>query len=119
MEIDVIGQERAVPQPTPAASAEFAVDGGQFHLQPTIVVPRALNPCALNHAVLAEQPAGIAPLPANAVQKAIGITFLGSEASVLVPEPGNTVPFTVSERHFFAELTVSIPGLLNRGSHVM
>ena len=31
---------------------------------------------------------------------------------------GNLCWVTVSERHLFAEQTVSIPGLLNRGSHV-
>ena len=119
VEVDVVGQECAIAQPTPASSAEFTVNGGQFHLGLAAVMPDTLNAGALNHAVLAEQPAGFAPLTANAVQKAIGITFLGGEASVLVPEPGNTVPFPVSERHCFAEQTVSIPGLVNRGSHVM
>jgi hypothetical protein len=53
------------------------------------------------------------------MQQAVGVPLFGSEASVLVPDAGNTVPLTVSEWHFFAEQTVSIPGLLNRGSHVM
>jgi hypothetical protein len=35
-----------------------------------------------------------------------------------VPGASNAVPFTVSQRQFFAELTVSMKGLLNRGSHV-
>jgi hypothetical protein len=72
----------------------------------------------LYHAVFAEQSARFTPLAADAMQQAIGVAFLGGEASVLVPDTGNAMPVTVSERHLFAEQTVSIPGLFNRGSHV-
>lgn len=81
-------------------------------------MPCTLHTRALNHAVFAEESARFVPLAADAMQQSIGVAFLGGEASVLVPDTGNAMPVTVSERHLFAEQTVSIPGLLNRGSHV-
>lgn len=119
VEVDVVGQECSIAQPAPAAPAKLSAHGGQFHLELAVVMPDALNARALNRPVFAEQAARLAPLATDAMQQAVGVAFLGGEPSVLVPDAGNTVPLTVSERHFFAEQTVSIPGFLNRGSHVM
>jgi hypothetical protein len=69
--------------------------------------------------VFAEPPPRLTPLAADAVKQTVFEGFFRGPLAVLVPDAGNTVPLTVSERHFFAEQTVSIPGFLNRGSHVM
>jgi hypothetical protein len=102
------GQQRAVAQPDAIASEEFAAHGGNFQLQPAILVPVPLDARAVNHFIFAEQTSGFIPLAADAVEQSVLIRFLVGQNPVFVPDADNTVPATISHGHSLAELSISI-----------
>jgi hypothetical protein len=81
-------------------------------------VPGALDSCALNYLVFAEQASGFIPLTADAVEQSVLVRFFRSAFAVLVPGANNTMLVAIAHGHSLTKLTVSIKGLLDGGSHV-
>ena len=80
-------------------------------------MPRPLNARAVNHPIFAQQPTGLAPLAADAVQQTILVTLFVDQHTVLVPDADNAMPATVAQRHCFTELAIPMKGFFNRSFH--
>ncbi len=108
MQINVVGEQRAILEPEPVRTGKIAVDTEQFEMPPAIIMPETLNSATACHLIFAEQPSGFAPLTAKTVQKTTLVGFLGHELPVLVPSSGKTMPASTPQADFFADLSVSI-----------
>jgi hypothetical protein len=82
-------------------------------LQPAILVPGALNTRAVNHPIFAQQSSGLTPLAADTVKQAILIAFLVGQNTVFVPDTDNAMSATVSQRHYFTQLTIPMKCFFN------
>ena len=117
VEIKSFRKQSAVAQPDSVASAEFAVNGGDFDLEFAIVVPVPLDARAVNHPVFADQSSGFIPMAADAVEQSVFVRFFRGADAIFVPDADNSVPAAIAHGHLLIELTVSIKGFLDRGAH--
>ena len=116
--VESFGEKRPIAQPHTVSSGELTAHGRDFELKLSVVVPLALDACAVNHFVFAEQATRFIPLTANTVQEAVAIRFFRGAFAVLVPDTDNPMPAVVPHGHSLADLSVSIKCFLDGGAHV-
>ena len=117
VEIESFREQSAVAQPDSVASAEFAVNGGDFDLEFAVVVPVPLEARAVDHPVFAEPPSGFIPMAADAVKQSVLERFFRGTDAIFVPDADDSVPATIPHGHLLIELSVSIKSFLDRGAH--
>ena len=117
VEIEMFREQRAIAQPDAVASAEFAVNGGDFDLEFAVVVPVPLEARAVNHPVFADQSSGIIPMAAEAVEQSVFVRFFRGTDAIFVPDADNSVPVAIAHGHLLIKLTATIKGFLDRGAH--
>lgn len=119
IEIESFRKQSSVAQPDSVSTRELAANRRDFHLKFPVVMPGALDSCALDHPIFAEQASGFVPLMAHAIEQSVLVGFFRSAFAVLVPGENKTVPVAIAHGHALSKLTVSIKGLLDGGSHVL
>lgn len=80
-------------------------------------MPGPLNAGAMIHAVIAEEPSGVIPLPTETVKQSSLVRLLRRERTVLVPGAHHPMLATVPQGRLLAELSVPIIAFLDGGVH--
>ncbi len=117
IQIETLGEQRAVTEPEAISSAELAAHRGDFQLKLPVVMPGPLDACPFNHLVFAEQSPRFIKLAADTVRQAVFVGLFRCEHSVLVPSTNDPVPVTVPHRYSFTKLTASIKVPSDGGAH--